>query len=279
MERKIGIVMPCINLWQKYTFPALVSVATAQRVAAEKGITTAVLLIDNGSTDETQKEASTRAGIEYHRNEEMWGFQRSVNFGVNHFFNKGFTHVLVLNNDIVLHENAIWRLLERFKKSEIPVVEIENSIPMEDMLAMVTCLDATGECARNPANVASLNDKQKEECPETPNPCFSAFMLNRKCWEVVGEFDEIFFPAYYEDNDYHYRIQLAGMDAITYPPAMFFHWGSATQLEALNRPLTDSSNQHAQYIRKWGGDPTKETFKHPYNDEAKPITSVMQKAI
>lgn len=269
--------MPCINLWDKYTFPALQSVATAQRMAAEKGIVTDVLLIDNGSTDNTKAQASTRAGIIYHRNDEMWGFQKSVNFGVNYFFDKDYTHVLILNNDIVLHPNAIWRLVERFEAGEKEA--LDDSMHEDrniEPLAMATCLDVTGECGRLPQKLVSINDKEKEACAETPHPCFSAFMINRLCWDKVGEFDEVFFPAYYEDNDYHYRIQLAGLLAVTYPPAMFFHWGSATQKEALGRPLTDTANKHAQFVRKWGGNPASEIFKHPYNDESKPITSVKQ---
>ena len=258
---KVGIVMPCINLWNKYTLPALASVAKAQEEALKRGIESKVLLIDNASTDETQAQGGTRAGIEYHRNDEMWGFQRSVNFGVNHFLNKGYDYVFVLNNDIVLHENAIWRLAERFRKGGV---------------SMATCLDVTGECSRNPANLHFLKDKDKEPCPETPNPCFSAFMIDRKCWETIGEFDELFHPAYYEDNDYHYRMKLAGLAALTYPPAMFFHWGSATQLEALGRPLTNSANNHAYYVRKWGGDPGHEVFRTPLNDSSKSITSVKQ---
>ncbi len=267
---KVGIVMPCINLWDKYTKPAIVSVVKAENRAHKKGIECSFLLIDNASTDNTQAEAESFVkfiteydpfSFEYKRNEEMWGFQKSVNFGVNHFFDKGYDLVLVLNNDIVLHKNAIWRLVERFNKGGV---------------SMATCLDATGECERNPENVYKLNDVEKEACAETPNPCFSAFMLDRECWEKTGEFDEIFAPAYYEDNDYHYRMQLAGLLAITYPPAMFFHYGSATQLEALGHPLTESSNQHAQYIRKWGGDPGKEVYKNPFNKMTVSITSVKQ---
>lgn len=258
MGKRVGIMMPCINLWAKYTKPAIDSTAFAMGVALANGIETKFLLIDNASTDQTKDEAPkflsgapSGVAFEYHRNEEMWGFQRSVNFGVQHFLDQGFDYVFVLNNDIVLHQDAIVRLVERFEKGGV---------------AMATCLDVTGECERIPSNLAKLSSTYKETCPETPHPCFSAFMVNKECWHRVGEFDEIFFPAYYEDNDYHYRIQLAGLLAITYPPAMFFHWGSATQMEALGRPLTESSNQHAQYIRKWGGDPGKEVFKYPYNN-------------
>lgn len=268
---KIGIVMPCINLWGKYTRPALDSVTLAISEAAKHNIYCDILLVDNGSTDETKTAASdyfrarwneATAKSSYHRNEEMWGFQRSVNFGVNEFFNnRKYDYVLVLNNDIVLHKNAIWRLVERFKKGGV---------------AMATCLDVTGECLRNPSNITKVSDAEKAACPESPHPCFSAFMVNRECWDKVGEFDEVFFPAYYEDNDYHYRMKLAGLLAVTYPPALFFHWGSATQSEALGRPLTDSGNQHAQFVRKWGAGPGQEVWGHPYNDDSLPITRVKQ---
>jgi GT2 family glycosyltransferase len=265
---RVGIVMPCINLWAKYTKPALDTVALAIVEAEKHGVFCEALLINNGSTDETHDAMMTtvwpgiREGwISYQRNEEVWGFQKSVNFGVNHFLDQKFDLVLVLNNDIALHVDAIWRLVDRFGRGRV---------------SMATCLDATGECERIPDRLKVIKSAAKVPCAETPHPCFSAFMLDRACWKAVGEFDELFHPAYYEDNDYHYRMQLAGLVAVTYPPALFFHWGSATQLEALGRPLTDSANQHANYVRKWGGNPGQETFKHPFNDESKTINSVAQ---
>lgn len=265
--KKVGIVMPCINLWEKYTKPAILTVAFASGNAFVNGIDATVLLIDNGSTDGTREGAeemakSTLFKFKYHRNEDMWGFQKSVNFGVKYFMEKEFDYVFVLNNDIVLHKEAIVQLVRRFEKGGV---------------SMATCLDVTGECERKPENLNKIDaDKKAKDCPESPHPCFSAFMVNRECWEKVGEFDEAFFPAYYEDNDYHYRMQLAGLLAITYPGSLFFHWGSATQNEALGRKLTDSSNQHAVFVSKWGANPGKEIFKHPYNDATKPITSVKQ---
>lgn len=275
MATKVGIVMPCINLWDKYTRSALDSVAKAQHEAGMKGLSTQVLVIDNASTDATQEEMRKLTGCEYQRNEEMWGFQRSVNFGVKHFLDDGYDYVLVLNNDIRLHPQAIVRLVERMERGRIHEEASEDFV---EHVGMVTCLDATGECERDPERIAGLDDVEKEACPETPNPCFSAFMVSGKCWARVGEFDELFWPAYYEDNDYHYRMKLARVAAITYPPAMFFHWGSATQLEALGRPLTDSSNQHANYVRKWGGDPGKEAYTSPFNNPEIDLSMVTKRS-
>jgi GT2 family glycosyltransferase len=105
--------------------------------------------------------------------------------------------------------------------------------------------------------------------------------LNQECWDIVGEFDEVFAPAYFEDNDYHYRIQLAGLLAVLYPPAMFYHFGSRTQLEANEngRAMVSApsfENNRAFYIKKWGGMPGQEKWEHPYNDPLIPITKVKQ---
>ena len=266
---KVGIVMPCINLWEKYTRPAIDSVNAAIEEAKKHNIECRFLLIDNASIDETEVEASkmVSGSFSYHRNTEMWGFQKSVNYGIHDLFDwnaPACNYVLVLNNDIEMHKDAIVRLVERFEKGGV---------------GMVTCLDVRGECRNDPAMLAGIDKKEKEKCPESNHPNFSAFMVNRECWEKVGEFDEVFFPAYYEDNDFHHRMNLAEVKAVCYPSAMFLHYGSRTQNEALGRPLTNSGNQHARYVAKWGGDPGVETFNHPYNLVHKGITSVKQNSI
>jgi len=35
---------------------------------------------------------------------------------------------------------------------------------------------------------------------------WSCFLLSRECMQVFGPFDEDFYPAYYEDNDYARRL-------------------------------------------------------------------------
>lgn len=267
---KIEIVIPCINLWAKYTHPAIDSVMDAMVRAKAKGIDSHLLLIDNASTDETQTEAPRidPALFEYHRNDERWGFQRSVNFGVAYGLQHGADYVLVCNNDILLHPEALWRLIERFQRGGV---------------GMVTCMDVRGEMRENgivPTMIGALNAGDKETIPEAPHPHFSAFCVSRECWETVGEFDELFYPAYFEDNDYHYRMKLLGVEAIVYPPAMFYHFGSKTQNEADEKGLPIVStpafeNARAFYARKWGGVPGAETFTTPYNED-KPITFTQQ---
>jgi len=46
---------------------------------------------------------------------------------------------------------------------------------------------------------------------------FNTFILTKKALETVGYFDENIYPAYYEDNDYRYRIILSGNNIINIP--------------------------------------------------------------
>jgi GT2 family glycosyltransferase len=246
--QKVQIIIPCINLWAKYTKPCIDSV-----VKACKGIDHRILLVDNGSFDETKIEAGKLVSdtFSHKRFEINEGCSRAWNFGINDAFERGYTHVLVLNNDVLIHPESIEMLLARFR--------------VEPEVAMATMMDITGECV-TPGSIFNKDKLDKIGVLETEHPCFSGFMINRKCWEIVGEFDEGFYPAYYEDNDYHRRINLSGMIAIVCPLSLFYHYGSRTTLEALPRKI-DSSQAHRYFVEKWGGNPDSESlYKQPFNN-------------
>ncbi len=270
--KKIQIILPAINLWEKYTRACIDSIQTAMVSARAHDIECRVLFIDNASTDQTLIEAGKRVSdrFAHKRNEERWGFQKSVNYGVNDAWGRGYDYALVCNNDTLLHPEALWRLVEGFEKER------------EEDIGMVTCMDVRGETS--PSMLAVMSTKEKEACQEAPNPNFSAFMIDRECWEDVGEMDEVFAPAYFEDNDYHYRMKLTGKVAIVYPPALFYHYGSATQNEAQEngQPMVPSpafeANRNA-YAKKWGGVPCDEKFEHPYNDDGLSVRSTQQNTV
>jgi GT2 family glycosyltransferase len=130
----------------------------------------------------------------------------------------------------------------------------------------VSALDVRGETG-SAEELERMDAVSKESVPESEHPNFSAFMLNRRCWETVGEFDENFFPAYFEDNDYHYRMRLAGLRAIVHPPALFYHFGSRTQNEARPAPIVPGDwfeRNRSYYVRKWGGPPGQEQYRDPF---------------
>jgi len=89
-----------------------------------------------------------------------------------------------------------------------------------------------------------------------------------------GTFDENFFPAYFEDNDMHYRIRLAGRTSYIQPKAVVMHHGSATQNADPNNPVTPPhqfENNRRYFAEKWGGIPGAEEFTNPFRDVNKQV--------
>lgn len=94
---------------------------------------------------------------------------------------------------------------------------------------------------------------------------YSYFLLRKWAYARVGPFDIKFKPAYFEDNDYDYRLRiLAGLIREEVPEATFDHVGSAT-LKAMTpeqqaRHHMRFSENERYYLNKWGGLPGNERF-------------------
>lgn len=101
----------------------------------------------------------------------------------------------------------------------------------------------------------------------TSGNSFSLFLLKQKGYEKIGPFDEKFYPAYFEDNDYSRRISLLGYQHIFVEDATYEHVGSST-FKAYN---ADEQQEHHKAFRKnrtyytwkWGGMPHEETLTEP----------------
>jgi GT2 family glycosyltransferase len=113
------------------------------------------------------------------------------------------------------------------------------------------------------------------------------FAVTAGCVDAAGTFDEGFYPAYHEDQDYHRRCMLAGIAQIEVPEARCRHEGSATirsdpALEARCRVTHPLCAQ--RYRDKWGGDfGGGETHVTPYGDPSmtvrdwRPLTEAERK--
>ena len=97
---------------------------------------------------------------------------------------------------------------------------------------------------------------------------FTFFRIKHEAWEKVGPFDEAFFPAYYEDNDYYYRCKLAGISMQDFN-VKISHAGSATIGKFSGHQRAEFNARFAacrqRYIEKWGGMPTDEKYILPFN--------------
>lgn len=99
---------------------------------------------------------------------------------------------------------------------------------------------------------------------------YSCFVINTIALHKIGLFDENFYPAYYEDCDYDYRVRLAGYN----PPQIDFpvnHIGSYSISTLEPEPKNEfwqmfTRNQNF-YIQKWGGLNGEETYTKPFGNQ------------
>lgn len=93
-------------------------------------------------------------------------------------------------------------------------------------------------------------------------------ILPQATFEKVGEFDEGFAVAYYEDNDYAYRLKLAGLKVLADPffnPEVYRNSQTIAKNQTLNKHFTANQNR---FKDKWGGMPGSERFTEPFNGKA-----------
>lgn len=258
---KILVVMPVVNLWDQYTIHCMES------LAAQKGETPfEICIIDNCSTDETVNKADDFGNrkmpgrVHVIHNDTNKGCGGGWNQGLEFGLANGFTHFAILNNDILCGPGCIQAMYDRMKKGDIMLTSSVDVI--RELIVPQQVLDEAQEVNHKPDT-------------EAPHPNFSCYMIDKETVAKVGMFDEDFFPAYFEDNDYHYRIKLAGGKAIANTLSVFIHYGSRTQNQSASAPIVPGpafvKNQQ-YFFKKWGGAPTHERFTHPFNNDQQDLT-------
>jgi GT2 family glycosyltransferase len=94
---------------------------------------------------------------------------------------------------------------------------------------------------------------------------WSVFVLPYDTYYKVGPFDEEFRIAYYEDNDYEYRVRLKKLNihrSEFFDPEIFNNSMSIKADRSLNQNFEFNKQR---YIDKWGGLPGNEQYTSPFN--------------
>jgi GT2 family glycosyltransferase len=90
---------------------------------------------------------------------------------------------------------------------------------------------------------------------------FSFFMLSKKIYLEIGRFDEQFYPIYYDDADYMWRLRLAGYRIGLVRYLQVKHEGRGTV------KCIDTTESEKKYRLKWGGGAYREeVYTTPYGD-------------
>ena len=216
MNKKIGLGIPTINRADLLN--------QALEVYKNTWSGSDVYIIDNGNQDIR----TTSPNQHIIKTEKNLGVSGSWNLLCDILFAKGYTHVALLNDDIVLDKNV----------DEIG--DFINNNPSDFYVGTLT---------------------------------WCAFIIPLTTWQIIGRFDEIYYPAYYEDNDYAYRLHINNSKYTVTPflnPKIYRN----SQTIAKNPELNKSQKNQENYIKKWGGTPGNEKYLIPYTENKIEVITV-----
>jgi GT2 family glycosyltransferase len=197
-----------------------------------------IIIVDNGSSDETQKELDGNKEIVYHRNVENLGFAKACNIG---YGLATAPNVLFLNNDIRVKSDkdnwtqALLKLcpyamvgptMGQLDKDLNFVQEANRVLPGKSYMS--------GWCL-----AASKETWKKLEIPRKADDSMKAPQV----------FSEEFGLAYFEDTDLSFRARKLGiaMEVVEVPVV---HFGKQTSAQLNTRQLYTNARQI--FIKKWG---------------------------
>jgi hypothetical protein len=190
--------------------------------------------------------------------QHAWPLAKAWNYGLNRLLvSEGYDVAIFPNDDVVLRPDTVYNLVTALLHDQYT-----RKVKPELLIT-------TGRNVRPQPGAAFDLQRLKAAKPEfSPGPDFSLWCTTKKLIDTVGYFDEQFVPAYYEDNDMHRRIFLAGFEGAAVTP--YWHYGSTTIETDMERRIEIQTNgrfaeNQQKYIRKWGGLPHEERFAMPYN--------------
>lgn len=196
-----------------------------------------VVLVDNGSTDDSLKMVQTLFKEEERLKiiplDRNYGYAEGNNIGYKHINSKS-KYVVFLNNDTEVSRDWLKEIVEvmeqdnRIGASEPKIVYLRKELLDEYGFPHANFIDVFGET------------KVLRVSSEDPYECFyatgCALVIRRDIIDKLGLFNPRFF-LYYEETDLCWRIWLSKHRVIRIPSAKVFHIGSATASKTLTSEI------------------------------------------
>ena len=203
-----------------------------------------IILVDDGSTDETPRIASTHPKVQYVQHERNLGLSAARNTGLAAAAGE---IVAFTDADCRADEDWLYFLVADLLSGSFAAMGGPNLFPPEDSAVAAAVMVSPG----GPAHVM-LTDRQAEHIPG----CNMAFF--RAALEEIGGFDPIFRAAG-DDVDICWRLQQAGYKIGFSPAAFVWHYRRSTVRDYLKQQHGYGEaeallvRKHPEYFNSLGG--------------------------
>jgi len=219
-----------------------------------------IILVDNGSTDGSDKLAIEQfQSIKLINNKNNLGFAKATNIGIVE--SKG-RYICIINSDVVVLEGCIRRLL-KYMENNRNIGIIGPKVLNPDMTLQFTCKEFPNLWNTFCRAVAldKLFPKSKVfgsffmtyfnynyiKKVDVLTGCF--WMVRKRSIVDVGLLDERFF-IYAEDKDWCKRFKDKNWDVIYFPEAKIIHFGGSSSSKAPERFYIEMYKANIKYWQK-----------------------------
>lgn len=218
---KVTVVIP---VWNGAAWLA----ACLDALAAQSFLNFAVIVVDNGSTDNSRalvaRHAPQATLIAWERNR---GFAAAVNAGIHASHTE---YVALLNVDTLPRPDWLANLVQAMDKSAPDVGALASKmLSMADPAVIDDCGDSLSWQGAAAKRGHGQGAAEFEEAGEIFSPCAGAALYRKSFLDELGGFDERFF-AYLEDVDLGLRGRLRGYRYLFVPSAEVLHQGHGSGL-------------------------------------------------
>jgi GT2 family glycosyltransferase/ubiquinone/menaquinone biosynthesis C-methylase UbiE/glycosyltransferase involved in cell wall biosynthesis len=219
----LSIIIPVFNKSQ-YTFACLDSLRRELERSSSAPFVE-VIVVDDGSTDDTAAMLDRITGVKIIRNPRNLGFIKACNYGAAEAVGK---YLLFLNNDTLVQPKCLERMVETFQNfTNVGLVGAKLLYPNG-------CLQEAGGIVWQDGsawNYGRLDDPNKPEYSHARSVDYcsgACLMIPSGLFKDLNGFDEYYAPAYYEDTDLAFRVREAGYQVIFQPSAQVVHFEGVT---------------------------------------------------
>jgi len=198
-----------------------------------------LIVVDNGSTDETATYLASLPDVTTVRNERNEGVARAWNQGIRA---SSAPALAIINNDIVVTDRWLAKLLG--------ALELDADVGI--VCPLFTSGELPSDFEEKAAELDRIGPRLIYQKPPNAHHLLLGFcfLARRSVFDAVGLFDEQFEMCLFEDVDFQNRVLQGGMKIAYVPSVLIHHYESRTIFTVEDWDKHMWANQE-RYLKKW----------------------------
>ncbi|MGF1605636.1 MAG: glycosyltransferase [Rhodothalassiaceae bacterium] len=218
---EVSVIIPVHNQFD-FTIKLLAELSVLARLPLESDIE--VVVVDNGSTDQTTRLPDLIDTLTYIRTEDRLGYPKACNLGASR---ASANKLLFVNNDISIRPGAIAACSDLLEDADIGAVGAKLILTNGELQEAGGIIWSDGTTAGfgrgdDPTDPRYGYRRDVDYC----SGCF--LMVDAALFRQLGGFEEAFSPGYYEETDLCVRIWGTGKRVVYQPDAEIEHYEFAS---------------------------------------------------